>query len=1003
MPRALRPSPRRAARRRALTAGLAAVAAAAIAVVGVPQAQAAGPNAPAARPDTGSSKAARAGDDKQTYDVRAGATAAQRRAFQRRAAQLSAKPASVRLRRHLGRQGVFSVDGLTGTPREVARLDGFLTGRSNKPARQVALDYVRANLASFGLTAADLDTLVLRRDYVDIAGIHHLSWIQVEGGLPVFGNGLQANVTRRGELINVLGSPVASLSAPAGRAGTVPTGKAAIKVARTDLGEKRTSAGRADTAQAVLFQTASGTRRAWKTITMSAARPALHVIDAVSGAVLYRQSLTDDLAAAKRPKRATGKAFQYFPKAPRGGKQINVDFTRKGWLPAGATILSGNNTHTFADVNDGADGQIDTDVADPGEEIPPRHGNSWDYRLVPFQLPDVSFCDNPFPCNWDPNTPFSWQTNRNQDATQVFYYANNWHDHLAAAPIGFTEAAGNFQNVNRTGQGEGGDAVSANTDDGANSDIDGDQIADGLPDGNHIDNANMSTPPDGTPPTMQMYLQHQPFTTYPDEDPFAPTNVGDEADTVYHEYTHGLSNRLVIDAAGDSTLGDVQAGAMGEAWSDWYAMDYLNDQGFQPDRPVDGDVVLFQYDGAGVALDRTEPMDCPVGSTSPNCPGTDTAGPGGYTYGDYGKVVGSPEVHGDGEIWAQTLWDLRRVLGSRTSESLVTRAMELSPANPSFLNERNSILLADEAVFGGRHVDAIWGVFAHRGMGFFAAALDGNDAAPGEDFSLPPAAGTPVGTLTGTVSDPQSGTPIAGATVIVATATSLTGTNPSATTDADGHYTITGLVAGHYPKVVAASPGFDGVTTDVTVTGGTTTADFSLRRDWASSAGGASIPAFDGPVTEADCGPPFAIDQTQVNGWESTADLVGGKVSPQTPKSITIALPKPVTISEITVDPSNTCADGGSAATGGYKLETSSDGGTTWTLQHESRFTIADRGRLNTVPLDATASLANVTTVRFTMEDPQVFDDAVGGPDACPGAFSGCDFVDMSEIEVYGT
>ena len=138
----------------------------------------------------------------------------------------------------------------------------------------------------------------------------------------------------------------------------------------------------------------------------------------------------------------------------------------------------------------------------------------------------------------------------------------------------------------------------------------------GLPDGSHIDNANMSTPPDGQAPTMQMYLQHQPGTSYPDEDPFSPTNVGDEADTVYHEYTHGLSNRLVVDAAGNSTLGEVQAGAMGEAWSDWYAMDYLVDQGLQADRRGTADIVLFQYDGAGAAVDRTEPLDCKVGDTA---------------------------------------------------------------------------------------------------------------------------------------------------------------------------------------------------------------------------------------------------------------------------------------------------------------------------------------------------------------------------------------------------
>jgi extracellular elastinolytic metalloproteinase len=982
--------------RRWQAATLAAVAATAVAVVGIPQAHAA-PTSPsaAAHRDGGPGKANRAAGDKPAFDARLGSTPKQRRALERRAAVSSADASTKRLRTSLGVQGVVDIDGLTGTPRQVARVDGFLTGRSNLPARQIALDYVRAHLDSFGLTAADLDTFDLQRDYVDIEGIHHLSWVQVADATPVFGNGLKANVTKRGELISVLGSPVASLSAPAAGAKLVATGREAIAAARKDLGEKRTTAGKADTAKAVLFQSPGGTRRAWETITMSAARPAVHVIDAENGKVLFRQNLSNDLAAARRPRPSTGKAFQYFPKAPRGGNQINVDFTREGWLPAGAAILSGNNTHTFADVNDAGD----TDEADPGEEIPPRHGSSWDYRLVPFRLPDVSFCDNPFPCNWDPNTPFSWQTNRNQDATQVFYYVNNWHDHLAAAPIGFTEAAGNFQAINRTGQGEGGDAVSANTDDGANGDFDGDGTIDGLPDGNHIDNANMSTPPDGTPPTMQMYLQHQPFTAYPDEDPFAPTNVGDEADTVYHEYTHGLSNRLVIDASGVSTLGGVQAGAMGEAWSDWYAMDYLNAQGFQPDRPVDGDVVLFQYDGAGVALDRTEPIDCPVGSTSAACPGGETGHTGGYTYADYGKVIGRPEVHSDGEIWVQTLWDLRRALGSRTTESLVTRAMELSPANPSFLDERNSILQADLAVNRGRHVDRIWAVFAARGMGFFAGAANGDDSAPVADFSLPPGPNTPRGSLTGTINDSETSAPLAGAVVLFGGHASGFAGDYSAVADAAGHYTITGIFAGTYPKVVASAAGYDRVEQTISIGAGTTTRDYALRRDWAALSGGASIgDNFTGPNFAPDCGPDFAIDQSLGSGWGSTSDLgADGQPTGDTPKSIVITLPKTITVSEIAIDPNSTCGDGASAATADYSVETSTDG-TTWRPAAAGVFGPDNNGHLNSVTLDP-GGTAGVAFVKFTMIRPQVF---VIPDAACPGAFAGCDFMDMSEIEVYG-
>lgn len=972
--------------RRAIGAATAAVAALALGVMGIPQASAAPPQ-PAH--DSGHKGSGHGREDRATVDVRQGSSAAQRKALERRAAIDGQKTKTKKLRTALGAQGVLDIDGLTGTPRQVARLDGFLTAPSSKRAHKVALGYVRGNLGAFGLSAKDLADLRLARDYVDIEGIHHLSWVQYAAGVPLFGNGLKANVTADGRLISVLGSPVARLSAPAS-AGTklVPTGAAAIARARTDLTEPSTAAGPDDTSRAVLFQTTGGTREAWETITMSASRPALHVIDAANGKVLFRQSLSDDAQstaeAAAPVGPATATAFRYFPAAPKGGTQDPVDYTANGWLAPTAKKLSGNNTHTFADVND-------DNAANRTEEIPPRRARSWDYRLVPFHLPNVSFCDNPYPCSWNPDVPFSWRTNRNQNAAQVFFFVNTFHDHLEAAPIGFTEAAGNFQTKNDTRKGKGRDAVEANTDDGANT-------ANGLPDANHIDNANMDTPPDGQAPRMQMFLQHQPGTTYPDGDPFSPTNVGDEADTVYHEYTHGLSNRLVVDAAGRSTLGGVQAGAMGEAWSDWFAMDDLVAQGLQPDRAPDGDVVIFQYDGAGVALDRSQPIDCPVGSRSASCPGSDTAGPGGYTYGDYGKVDGTPEVHADGEIWTETLWDLRRQLGSTVTESLVTRAMELSPANPSFLDERNAILQADLAVFRGRHTNAIWRVFAHRGMGFFAGTDDGDDTAPVENFAMPPGPNTPKGSLTGKVADSVTGAPLTGALVLFGGHASGFPGDYSATTAADGTYRISGILAGTYPKVVATSPGYDHQETTITITAGTTRRDFALQRDWAASSGGATVAAFDGPDFSPDCGPDFAINQSLGSGWGSTSDLVAGLPGPDTPKSVTIALPKAITVSQIAVDPNATCGDGGSAATADFRVETSPDG-TTWTVAASGVFGVADRGRLN--PLTpAAGSETGVRFVRFTMIRPQLF--IIDGG-VCPGAFSGCDFMDMSEIEVFGS
>jgi len=409
-------------------------------------------------------------------------------------------------------------------------------------------------------------------------------------------------------------------------------------------------------------------------------------------------------------------------------------------------------------------------------------------------------------------------------------------------------------------------------------------------------------------------------------------------------------------------------------------------------------VTLSPYDGPGLALVRTEPMDCPVGTASRRCPGTPGAGTGGYTYGDYGTIDGVPEVHADGEIWGQTLWDLRRSLGSRLTQSLVTRAMELSPANPSFLDERNAILQADAAIYGSAHRNTIWRVFAARGMGWFAGTVNGDDSVPAQDFSMPPKPGSPRGALRGTVTDADTGRPVAGVAVAIGGHTSGSPVSYADVTDGHGRYDIRGVWSGTYPKVTASGTGYDSVVRPVTVPGGTTTVvNFAVRRDWAAGSGGAAVTAFDGPdFTPFGCGPAAAIDQSLGTGWGSTSDLVAGLPGPMTPKSLTVRLPSSVQVSSFGVDPNATCGDAGSASTADYRIETSANG-TTWRTAAEGTFGVDDRGRLNAVaPAGGTGD--GVRFVRFTMITPQVFD--IGG--SCPGAFSGCDFMDLSELAVYG-
>ena len=384
-----------------------------------------------------------------------------------------------------------------------------------------------------------------------------------------------------------------------------------------------------------------------------------------------------------------------------------------------------------------------------------------------------------------------------------------------------------------------------------------------------------------------------------------------------------------------------------------------------------------------------------LGAAATVCPGTPTAGPGGYTYGDYGHISRrGPEVHADGEIWAQTLWDLRTALGFRLSESLVTRAMELAPADPSYLDMRNSILIADRVVAGGRHQKAVWRVFAKRGMGFFAAAVDGTDTAPIEDFSTPPAPGSAKSSIAGTITNQDSGQPVAGVAVTFGGHSSGFAGSYAAVSDADGHYQIKNIFVGTYPKVAASGSGFERQVKTVTVTRKPSTVDWAVRRDWAATRGGAQLADFNGDdYGDLGCGPGQAIDMSQGTGWSTDAALTGGTAIE--PRFLTVQLPAAIDLTSVEVNPTGNCGDDPSSSTGDYQVETSPDG-TTWTVAATGHFGPANRDKMN--PVTLSAGTAGVRFVRYTMLGTQVADE--GG--SCPGQLSGCLFVDTVEVGVYG-
>jgi hypothetical protein len=710
------------------------------------------------------------------------------------------------------------------------------------------------------------------------------------------------------------------------------------------------------------------------------------VVDATTGAVLYRQNLTKDDANAL-----------VYPNHPSSDPAESVDLEDFG-LPQGSTTLEGQFSHAWSDIND--DNEVNA-----GEDITPSSGTDFIYPFGAFNTPDG--CTAALPCAWDPDADrTSWQVNRSQNGVQAYYLVSVFHDHLAGDAVAFDDASGNFEAGHTDAADD--DPVLTQTDDGAATDTDGG------PDPNHSNNANMSTPPDGESPTMQMYLFQDTQTDALD---FRNINGGDDSGVVWHEYTHGLSNRLVVNADGSGAVSTPQAGAMGEAWSDWYASDNQVREGFKTDSlGTPGEIDIGAYSDHDPHTLRSQALDCPVDVLDPACPGVaGGTAPGGYTYGAFGKIGGGPEVHADGEIWSETLWDLRQALeiqlgadASDFAEILISDGMRFSPPEPSYLDMRNSILTADEADFGGALHDLIWSVFRKRGMGYFAAAADGADFLPIEDFSRPPDPNAPTGSVTGTVINADSGLPIAGVLVEFGGHASRPEFDEffADTTDANGHYTISGVPVGTYPKLAfQPSAGFDQVISrNVPITQDSTAVrNAAMQRDWSSLSGGAQIThVSDDTGAEAGCGAAQALDQSQGTTWSAFNPTSMDPGNPHTGSpTMTIELPDTIDISSFLINPTAGCGDGGSASTRQFRIETSSNG-TTFATAFEGvgagkEFVDADEGHLNeVVPTGANHA---VRFLRLTLLNPM----HQGNEPFCqPNGCSGTDFIDMTEFEVLG-
>lgn len=255
-----------------------------------------------------------------------------------------------------------------------------------------------------------------------------------------------------------------------------------------------------------------------------------------------------------------------------------------------------------------------------------------------------------------------------QKVLNIFYFNCYMHNFLYLC--GFQEKEGNFQQDNFSRGGLASDRVDARAHSG---------VVDGT--------ANMYTPVDGESPVMNMGLvisandikRHTAF----------------DSSVVFHEYTHGLTNRLVGGPMNNHALDAPQSGGIGEGSSDYIACTINN-------TTVVGDWVV--NDPKGI---RQYPYD----SNFPDHFGM--LGKGRYT-----------EEHNIGEIWCATLMEMNRNIGADLGVQLFVDALKLSPANPSFLDLRDSILTALEYMKSkfspaeySTYKNGIWKAFAKFGMG----------------------------------------------------------------------------------------------------------------------------------------------------------------------------------------------------------------------------------------------------------------------------------------------
>jgi extracellular elastinolytic metalloproteinase len=272
------------------------------------------------------------------------------------------------------------------------------------------------------------------------------------------------------------------------------------------------------------------------------------------------------------------------------------------------------------------------------------------------------------------------------------------------------------------------------------------------------DNANMFTLPEGVPSVTNMYMWQPVAGGF-----YSPCVDGDyDMGVIGHEYGHMIENRMI--GKGNSRTGH-HAGAMGESFGDFVAMEYLNSNGFVPTGDENPFAVGTYATGNKVRAIRNYGMNFPTSGGVPE-PSRQLS-INALNFSDMGYDITGPQVHADGEIWSKTNFSNRQLLinkyngsfpasdadlqaqcangelpaqscpGNRRWIQIVFDSMLLMPTNPSMLQARDAQLAADLMRFGGANQTELWLGFARQGMGRNATSSNttaNTDTDPTPDF-----------------------------------------------------------------------------------------------------------------------------------------------------------------------------------------------------------------------------------------------------------------------------